>query len=215
MTVSSHFSNRLLAGVLAAALTGTLIGCSFGPKQAPIAAASGPTWRVNNGASELRFVTTKNTNVAETQKFTRIDGVIAADGGVSLVVDLASVETQVPIRNERMQNLLFEVVRFPTANFETSIDLKKLNALGLGDSLDMELPGKLGMHGKMQDVTASLRVVRLKNDRLLVSTRSPVLVSASDFDLTGGIEQLRVLMGLPNIIGTVPVSFSIVFQTQS
>ena len=123
MTVSSHFSNRLLAGVLAVASAGTLIGCSFGPKQTPIAAASGPMWRVNNGASELRFVTTKNTNVAETQKFTRIDGVIAADGGVSLVVDLASVETQVPIRNERMQNLLFEVVRFPTANFETSIDL--------------------------------------------------------------------------------------------
>ena len=215
MTVSSHFSNRLLAGVLAVASAGTLIGCSFGPKQTPIAAASGPMWRVNNGASELRFVTTKNTNVAETQKFTRLDGGIAPGGAVSLAIDLASVETQVPIRNERMQNLLFEIARFPTANFETVVDLTKVGTLAPGESLDMELPGKLGIHGKKQDVTASLRVVRLKNDRLLVSTRSPVLVSASDFDLTGGIEQLRVLMGLPNIIGTVPVSFSIVFQTQS
>jgi polyisoprenoid-binding protein YceI len=217
MAVFRSFSHGLLAGVFAIALTGAVIGCASGPKPGPaaVAAVTGPAWKVNSGASELRFVTTKNTNVAETQKFTRLDGGIAPGGAVSLAIDLASVETQVPIRNERMQSLLFEIARFPTATFETVVDLKKVGALAPGESLDMDVAGKLGIHGKTQDVTAALRVVRLTNDRLLVSTRSPVLVSASDFDLTGGIEQLRVLMALPNIVGTVPVTFSIVFQTQS
>ncbi len=208
MAVPHAFANGLLVGVFAIALTGAVVGCSGGPKPSP-------AWKVDNGASELRFVTTKNTNVAETQKFTRLDGGIAPGGAVSLAVDLASVETQVPLRNERMQTLLFEIARFPAATFETSVDLKKVGALATGESLDIDVAGKLGIHGKTRDVTAALRVVRLKNDRLMVSTRSPVLVSASDFDLAGGIEQLRLLMALPNIVGTVPVTFSTVFQPQA
>lgn len=217
MAVPHSFSHGLLAGVFAIALTGAVIGCAPGskPGTAAVAAATGPAWKVNNGASELRFVTTKNTNVAETQKFTRLDGGIAPGGVVSLAIDLSSVETQVPIRNERMQSMLFEIARFPTATFETAVDLKKVGSLAPGESLDMDVAGKLGIHGKTRDVSASLRVVRLNNDRLMVSTRSPVLVSASDFDLAGGIEKLREIMALPNIVGTVPVTFAIVFQPQS
>ena len=214
-TTRRSVTNCLLAGAFALALAGALVGCASGGGYGTAAATRGAARKVDNGASELRFVTTKNSNVAKTQKFTRLDGAIAPGGAVSLVVDLSSVETQVPVRNERMQSLLFEFARFPNAEFKASVDMKQLDGLALGDSLDLDVPGKLTLHSVSKDITGALRVVRLENDRLLISTRAPVLISASEHDLTGGIEQLRVLMGLPNIIGTVPVTFSVVYLPQT
>ena len=169
-------------------------------------------WKLDNETSELRFVTTKNTNVAEVQQFRKLAGELGPSGTVHFVIDLASVETQVPIRNERMQTMLFEVAQFPTAQFEGQVDMQRIAALQPGMSTDMDIEGKLTIHGKTQDTKALLRVVRLQGERLQVSTRAPVLVSALPFDLAAGIEKLREIVGLPNIIGTVPVSFALTFR---
>jgi polyisoprenoid-binding protein YceI len=118
----------------------------------------------------------------------------------------------VPIRNERLQTMLFEVAQFPSAQFDARIDSKQLAALEPGASFDVELDGKLTLHGKTQDTKAQLRVVRLRDQRIMVSTRAPILVSALPFDLAAGIEKLREVMALPNIIGTVPVTFALTFQ---
>lgn len=169
-------------------------------------------WRLDNDASELRFVTTKNTNAAEVQRFTKLTGELSESGAARLTIDLASAETGVPIRNERLQTMLFEIAQFPAAQFDAQIDAKQLAALEPGASFDVELAGKLTLHGKTQDTKALLRVVRLRDQRIVVSTRAPILVSAAPFDLSAGIEKLREIMALPNIIGTVPVTFALTFQ---
>jgi polyisoprenoid-binding protein YceI len=186
-----------------------LIGCS----SLPGSNAKTP-WTLDNDASDLRFVTTKNTNVAEVQKFKRLVGEVGPNGEVKLVIDLASVETQIPLRNERLQTMLFEVARFPTAQFEGTVDMKQVKALDVGASVDLEVAGTLSIRGQSQDANASLRVVNLRGDRLLVTTRAPILVNASKYDLSQGVEKLREVMGLPNITGTVPVSFALVFRKQ-
>jgi polyisoprenoid-binding protein YceI len=186
-----------------------LIGCS----SLPGSSAKTP-WTLDNDASDLRFVTTKNTNVAEVQKFKRLVGEVGPNGEVKLVIDLASVETQIPLRNERLQTMLFEVARFPTAQFEGTVDMNQVKALDVGASVDLEVAGKLSIRGQSQEANASLRVVNLRGDRLLVTTRAPILVNASKYDLSQGVEKLREVMGLPNIVGTVPVSFALVFRKQ-
>jgi polyisoprenoid-binding protein YceI len=215
---SMSFSTRRPATQAAAlasiALAAGIAACTTDP-QAGASSMQASAWTINSDASDLRFVTTKNTNVAEVQQFKHLSGQIDPAGKVTLVIDLASVETQIPIRNERLQSTLFEVAKFPTAQFEGNVDMKQVQALEAGASLDVEVAGKLGIHGQTQDANASLRVVRLKGDRLLVTTRAPILVNAAKYDMASGIEKLRELMGLPNIIGTVPVSFALVFQKQA
>ena len=199
-------SSALLATVMLAAVA----GCSTdgASKSMPPSGA----WQLNNPASELRFVTTKNTNFAEVQQFKRMTGQLAANGTIKLVIDLASVETQVPLRNERMQAMLFEVARFPSAAFEGKADMGAISSLAVGASVDVDVAGELSIRGQSKPANASLRVVKLRGDQLLVTTRAPILVSADQFDLTAGIEKLRDIMGLPNIVGTVPVNFALVFQ---
>ena len=172
-------------------------------------------WTLDNAASDLRFVTTKNTNVAEVQQFKRLSGELAPGGTVSLTIDLSSVATQIPLRDDRMRTLLFEVAQYPTARFEGKVDMAKVEALDVGGSLDIDVAGKLEIHGKSQDTQAPLRVVRLQGDRLMVGTRAPVLVNAAKYDLAPGLEKLREIMGLPNIIGTVPVNFTLVFHKRA
>ena len=203
--------SQLRTGLAAAVLIAAIAGCSTNPAATrPPPPTAG--WTLDSSASELRFVTTKNTNVAEVQQFKRLSGEVGANGAVKLVIDLASVETQVPIRNERMQTMLFEIARFPTAQFDTTIDMGLTTALEPGASIDLEVAGKLSLHGQTQDANASLRVVKLRGDRLLVTTRAPILVNAAKFELAAGIEKLREIMGLPNIVGTVPVNFALVFR---
>ncbi len=169
-------------------------------------------WKLDNEASDLRFVTTKNTNFAEVQQFKKLSGEITPAGAVSFTIDLKSVETQIPIRNERLQSLLFDVDQYPTATWTGFDDFSSLTSLPIGGSKDFEVNGKLTLHGKTQETKASLRVVRLSDERLHVTTRAPILVSANQFDLVAGIEKLRELMGLPNIVGTVPVNFALTFK---
>ena len=207
------FSIRLPALVVSAVFAVALMACTTQPSSS--AAALPSSYTLNGEASELRFVTTKNTNLAEVQQFKRLAGDIAPSGAVKLVIDLASIETRVPLRNERMQNMLFDIARFPVAQFEGVVDMNQVKALDAGASIDVDVAGKLTIRGQTQDANAALRVVKLKGDKLLVTTRSPILVFASSFDLASGVEKLREIMGLPNIVGTVPVSFALVFQKQS
>ena len=199
-----------IATALSVSLALSACNANLPPSPPTINTSTG--WTLNSAASELQFVTTKNTNVAEVQKFNRLTGSVSPSGAVQLVIDLASVETQIPIRNERLQTMLFDIAKFPTAQFNGQLDMAPVQALAVGDSADLDVAGTLRIRGQTQEATALLRVVSLRDNRLLVSTRAPILVNAANYDLTAGIEQLRALMSLPNIIGTVPVSFALVFQ---
>jgi polyisoprenoid-binding protein YceI len=201
---------RAAAAAAAALLVVNGIDAQAAPAIDPVHGQA--SWTLDAGASELHFVTTKNTNVAEVQAFKRLDGAVFPDGAVRLTIDLSSVETRIPLRNERLQNMLFEIAKFPVAQFDGEVDMARVRGLEPGASLDLDVAGKLSLHGQVQDAAASLRVVKLRSGHLLVATRAPILVNAAKFDLAPGIEQLRVIMSLPNIVGTVPVDFSLEFQ---
>jgi hypothetical protein len=128
---------------------------------------------------------------------------------------IVSVLTGVPIRNERLQAMLFEVLQFPQAVFEAQLDTPQqaaVAALAPGAVLDLALPGRLTLHGRTQALQAALRVVGLQGGRLLVSTRAPLVLQASAFDLLAGVEKLREAVGLSAISPAVPVSFTLALQ---
>lgn len=165
-------------------------------------------WQVNNAGSTLSFVTVKNDHVAEAHTFDRLSGTLAADGSLSVTVELASINTLIPIRDERMQNLLFETGLFPRAQVSAKLDMGALNALAVGQSMTTTVNFDLDLHGRSNPLSADLTVIREANG-FLATTRKPVLVSAEAFNLTGGIEALREVAGLTRIGYTVPVQFVI------
>jgi polyisoprenoid-binding protein YceI len=184
------------------------------------ATSSHAAWRVDNRQSTFTFVTAKagtpgTAGIEEVQAFKEIGGSVGNDGKLDFSVDLASVETNIPLRNDRLRDLLFKVANHPQAVFTGSIDAHRFDALPVGATADVELAGQLTIAGETRPLTASLRVVKLTSDALLVGTRMPVVVNLKDYGLQDGVEALRTVMNLNVLASSAPVSFSIVLRRQA
>ena len=176
-----------------------------------LSGAASAHWYLNNDASTLSFVTVKAEHVAEVHTFDTLSGEIADDGSVAITIELVSVNTLIPIRNERMQAMLFETELFPEASISAAIDLDAMAAMDAGASETIQLNFSLSMRETSRSYTAEVMVTRLEGG-LVASTLKPVIVTAEEFDLLTGVEALREVAGLPSISRAVPVSFTVVFD---
>ena len=96
-------------------------------------------WSLDNAASTLSFVTVKAEHVAEVHTFDVLSGSIDDAGEVKIAIELASVNTMIQIRNERMQAMLFETNLFPDANITGKVDLEAISAMKPGASEVMQI----------------------------------------------------------------------------
>tara|TARA_B100000700_G_scaffold330339_1_gene456020 strand:+ start:3190 stop:3786 length:597 start_codon:yes stop_codon:yes gene_type:complete len=171
-------------------------------------------WELVNDDSHLNFVSFKAVDFAEIHSFKEMSGSIDSNGKANLVINLDSLETLIPIRNERMRNLLFETQIFPTANFYLQVDLDKYLNLSIGDFRNKEVKGRLLLKNKDIETRVKFKVTRLAKDIFIVSSTEPVILNAENLGLTEGLESLRTVAGLPSISKSVPVSFYIKFRNK-
>ena len=172
------------------------------------------SWSLDNEASLLSFVSIKAGDVAEVHTFRELAGSVGRDGAFSLTIQLASVDTLIPIRDERMREMLFNIAEFPTASLTGKLDMREIESLAPGSTTTLTVDFVLDLHGRQAPMQADLLVVRLSPSRLLISARKPVVVNASGFDLGEGIERLREVVGLPSISQAVPVSCVLSFVSE-
>lgn len=170
-------------------------------------------WSLDAKNSNVSFVTIKASEIAEAHHFKTVNGSVAENGSVNIAIDLASVETNIDIRNERMQKFLFEVVDYPTANVTAMLDLSTLEKeLEDSNRTRFNLPLELSLHGVKSEIDADVYVTKLGDDQILVETAAPILIHADDFGLLGGVAKLMELAGLDAISPAVPVSVSLIFK---
>ena len=141
---------------------------------------------------------------------------IREKGGVpfypSVDIDLGSVETNIPIRNERMKTMLFEVASFSKANISAALDSKALGEMNIGETYKDSIRFNLSLHGVSKEMATDVRVVKLTKNRILAVSVSPIIVNADQYNLLDGVENLREIANLPSISTAVPVTFSLVFN---
>lgn len=164
-------------------------------------------WVLDAKSSKIFFSSTKNSNIREDHSFQAMSGAVTAQGEASLRIDLHSVETLIPIRNERMRKLLFN--HYPEAVFEAQL------ASDFATSSTMShISGTLTLGGMTQTITADIGVYALSDTQMLVVTAKPIAISAIDYKLLPGIEALRAVAGLASIDPKVPVTFALFFERQ-
>lgn len=177
-----------------------------------IAAAAQADWQLDNDQSHLSFVTIKATHIAEVHRFTQLRGSLNAAGQADIEIALASLETNIPIRNERMQQMLFDTDLFPSASITATFDAEMLAGLTAGDSRMLDISAQLRIKDSSIPVSVPVLAARLNAETLVVTSARPVLVSADSVGLTEGVEKLREVAGLPSISRAVPVSFVLTFR---
>jgi polyisoprenoid-binding protein YceI len=164
-------------------------------------------WVIDSSGSQLNFISIKKMNIAEVHQFKQLQGSYDSKGNFVLDIDLASVDTQVPIRDDRMKKELFEVSKFSTAKLTAMIDTDQIDAIAEGASERFTFDAKLDLHGVSKPITLDVIVTRLVGAKLSVVSAKPVIINADDFELASGINKLMELASLPSISHVVPVSF--------
>ena len=171
-----------------------------------------PDWNLVNEESRINFISIKASDIAEIHTFKELSGSVKDNGQAQVVINLSSLETLIPIRNERMGNLLFETKVYPVASFKLKLDLQTFLLTEVGKSSDVTLRGVLELKGKQFNMPVKISVTRLSDQSFLVKSSEPLLLNADSLGLSDGIESLRVIAGLPSISKSVPVTFSLIFR---
>jgi len=171
-----------------------------------------PDWNLVNEESRINFISIKASDIAEIHTFKELSGSVQNNGQAQVVINLSSLETLIPIRNERMGNLLFETKVYPVASFKLKLDLQTFLLTEVGKSSDVTLRGVLELKGKQFTMPVKISVTRLSDQSFLVKSSEPLLLNADSLGLSDGIESLRVIAGLPSISKSVPVTFSLIFR---
>lgn len=204
---------RSLIPFSAVSLALALAACSAGADQAEAPLPEG-TWQLAADQSNVGFVSVKAGNVGEAHSFRKLSGTVEPDGTVGVAIDLASVDTGIDIRNQRMRDMLFEVANFPEARLTAKIDPNAVKALKPGERKAMTVPVTLDLHGTTNSIEAPLTVTRLAGDTVLVETAKPLIIDASAVGLEAGVGKLQEIAKLPAISTAVPVTASLVFKPE-
>lgn len=171
-------------------------------------------YQLDSSKSSLHFVSIKKGTVGEVHSFEELNGSISDEGVANVNIELASVKTNIDIRDGRMKSLLFETDVFPTAGVSVNIDAAQLASIEVGDIVTMPLALTLDLHGTSKVIQTELQIIGLGGGILLVNTMKPVMLNAFDYGLDVGVKKLMEVANLPSIASAVPVSFSLVFKRQ-
>jgi len=205
------FRSIALAGALALGVA----ACGEPAPDAPVAAEDAPltqgVWTLDPAGSRLSYVSIKAGEIAESNQFETLAGSVTVDGTATLDIDLASVNTGVDIRNERMREIFFDVAGNPKAVVTAQLDPAAFAGLAVGQSITRPLTANVAIKGVEQAVETEVLVTRVSADRVTVVPTAPVIISTDMFELTDELGELRALAQLPSITPAVPVTFTLAF----
>ncbi|MEE9102436.1 YceI family protein [Pseudomonas nitroreducens] len=162
-------------------------------------------WQLDGDTSRISFVSVKRGKMAEVQRFDQLSGQIDDKGAVRLVVSLASIDSGLALRDERMRNSFFEVERYPDATITSQLDLSLYDDLQVGQSRPETIDFNLDLHGQQRRLKAEVLVSRPSEERIEVTTLEPLVLKLIDFDLEEKLAPLKEVANLPSITPEVPV----------
>jgi hypothetical protein len=167
-------------------------------------------WSVNSAQSSLNFVSVKNDVVAETHSFKELTGKLTETGEFAVSIPAMSIDTMIPIRNERILEHVLAAKQYATINAKGKVDSKVLTGLKTGDSVVVDQALDLTLLTKTQSLMAKVKVTKVSDSQLVVTTVAPIMLDVNKFQLNAGVEKLRELAGLKAISPMVPTTFSLV-----
>lgn len=170
-------------------------------------------WTLDSELSRVSFGSIKNNSVGESHSFGDVSGSVSADGAATIELGLASVETLIDIRNERMVEFVFQ--NQPKATISAQLDMAQIDGLAVGDATVIETEGTLTLLGEDTDLDANLFVMRLSEDQVMVTTDDLIMLATEDTAINPSIDKLQELASLDGITRVSPVALRLVFDAGS
>ena len=168
-------------------------------------------WKSIESESSIAFGSVKKDTVGEVHHFNKVSGTVSESGELKITIDLASVETNIDIRNERITNHVFQEGK-ATATLSGEIDIAEVNSMKIGETKIMEIEANLSFIGIDNEIEANMLVARLGENRVLVTTSDFIMLSTEDLGINAGVDKLMELAKLPSITRVTPIAARMVFE---
>lgn len=166
-------------------------------------------WTLKN--ADIIFSSTKidskGNHIEEMGNFTEYSAFFNKKGQFKLEIDLASVNTNIIIRDQRIRDWLFETETFTTASITSNLDAEQINQLKLNESIQITQPITLDLHGIQSNLDADLIITRIEPSILSVKTNQPVILSVANFGMKDGLQKMTEVMNLSEILPDIPITF--------
>ncbi|MFY2507240.1 YceI family protein [Vibrio pectenicida] len=158
--------------------------------------------------SSLSFATIKKQFVVEPATIDTLSGALDTDGTFNIAIDLQSIQTGIPIRNTRLNDVFFESAKFPDVNVSGKVNWGELDE----GSHKFVIPAQVTLFGNTKSI--DFPVVVLKTDNIImVSSSAPIIISASDFGIPSeNLTKLAALVGGISISDKVPLTLNLTFK---
>lgn len=169
-------------------------------------------WTLDMENSQLSYASIKKGSIGESNHFQSLEGRITDKGEITLLIDLASVETWIDIRNYRMKEFFFQTAEFPVATLRGQVDMKKFNDLKVGGQQSFDVTFDFDLHGQGQTIEAELVILRLTKGTVVVFPSEFIFLDVEKFNLLSGLKKLQELAKLPSISSSIPITFHLTFN---
>jgi hypothetical protein len=177
----------------------------------PVFADGHAAWKSVADESRVAFGSIKKNTAGEVHHFNTVSGTVSETGELALTIDLASVETNIDIRNERMGEHVFQKGA-ATAVVTGTIDMEEVSDLKQGETRVVEIEATLAFAGSENDIDVEMLVAKLSENRVLVTTADFIMLSTEDLGIDAGVDMLMKLAKLPGITRVTPVAVRMVFE---
>ena len=168
------------------------------------------SWSLDGESSHLAFGSVKKEKVGEVHSFSALTGAVTAAGNVNIEIGLNTVETWIDIRNERINEHVFGGEALATLT--TQIDMDELTAMTAGSTSVIDVEATLSFLGQEVPLEAEMFVVRVSENKAIVSTNDMIFLTTEDLGIDAGIDTLMKLAKLPGITRATPVTMRMVFN---
>lgn len=168
-------------------------------------------WTLDAENSNISYGTIKNSMIGESNTFKTISGTIDDNGHINIDISLASVDTQLELRDERMRDIVFKVAENVSAKLSGDMNLEAHNDQAVGTSRVIEATIALELVGEKLEHDVMLVVTRLAENKVMVTPHGVIFIDADEYELLDALEELRELAGLDSIASVVPMSFYLTF----
>ena len=173
-------------------------------------AVNAANWQLAKDESTISFFSVKKGKIGETHTFTDFSGEINK-GKAAVTIKADSVDTNVPIRNDRAREFLFETGIYPTISISSDVG-DALKTASKGATSKLSIPATLSLHGVEKEVSLDVSITRNGKGAITVSNSKPVVIKAADYNMDAGVLKLAELVGGIPIASAVPVSFVLTFK---
>ncbi|TWD40953.1 polyisoprenoid-binding protein YceI [Vibrio crassostreae] len=157
---------------------------------------SSDNYTLDSKLSSVSFATIKNQFVIEPATINTLSGMLDNNGQFDIHVNLNGIDTGIPIRNMRLNDLFFETGKQSPVKVEGNIDWNSLTEGSHKESLY----AKVTLFGKTKLVKFPVVILNAGNT-IMVSSSAPVIISASDFGIPS-----KNLIALADTVGGIKIS---------